>query len=135
MALHIKDAAAAQVCFLYFFIFQNPFSVGEPKRAVLLQELGHPVSRPVLAAEMIRAFLRLGEEIDGDHSRYLSAYRRDCVTLGRQVQLLWQGDRREVVEALDVDDQFGLVVRHDDGRTEVIRSGEVSVRGMYGYIE
>ena len=101
----------------------------------LLQELGHPVSRPVLAAEMIRAFLRLGEEIDGDHSRYLSAYRRDCVTLGRQVQLLWQGDRREVVEALDVDDQFGLVVRHDDGRTEVIRSGEVSVRGMYGYIE
>ena len=65
----------------------------------------------------------------------LSAYRRDCVTLGKQVQLLWQEDRREVVEALDVDDQFGLVVRHEDGRTEVIRSGEVSVRGMYGYIE
>ena len=57
------------------------------------------------------------------------------VTLGKQVQLLWQEDRREVVEALDVDDQFGLVVRHADGRTEVIRSGEVSVRGMYGYIE
>ena len=101
----------------------------------LLQELGHPVSRPVLAAEMIRAFNRLGEDLGGDCSRYLSAYRRDCVTLGKQVQLLWQGDRREVVEALDIDDQFGLIVRRGDGRTEVIRSGEVSVRGMYGYIE
>ena len=101
----------------------------------LRQELGRAVSRPLLAAEMIRAFNRLGEDIGGDHSRYLTAYRRDCVTLGKQVQLLWQEDRREVVEALDVDDQFGLVVRHADGRTEVIRSGEVSVRGMYGYIE
>lgn len=100
----------------------------------LRQELGAPVSRPVLAAEMIRAFNRLGEDLGGDYSRYLEAYRRDCVTIGKQVQLLWQ-DRREAVEALDVDDQFGLVVRHEDGRTEVIRSGEVSVRGMYGYIE
>ena len=83
---------------------------------------------------MIRAFNRLGEDLGGDYSRYLADYRRDCVTIGKQVQLLWQ-DRRETVEALDVDDQFGLVVRHEDGHTEVIRSGEVSVRGMYGYVE
>lgn len=100
----------------------------------LRQELGISVSRPVLAAEMIRAFNRLGEDLGGDYSRYLADYRRDCVTIGKQVQLLWQ-DRRETVEALDVDDQFGLVVRHEDGHTEVIRSGEVSVRGMYGYVE
>ena len=100
----------------------------------LRQEMGRAVSRPVLAAEMIRAFNQLGEDLGGDYSRYLAAYRRDCVTIGKQVQLLWQ-DCREVVEALDVDDQFGLVVRHEDGRTEVIRSGEVSVRGMYGYVE
>ncbi len=100
----------------------------------LRQELGISVSRPVLAAEMIRAFNRLGEDLGGDYSRYLADYRRDCVTIGKQVQLLWQ-DRRETVEALDVDDQFGLVVRHKDGHTEVIRSGEVSVRGMYGYVE
>ena len=39
------------------------------------------------------------------------------------------------VTALDVDDQFGLVVRRDDGTSAVIRSGEASVRGMYGYVE
>ena len=40
-----------------------------------------------------------------------------------------------LVTALDVDEQFGLVVRHEDGRVETIRTGEVSVRGLYGYVE
>ena len=42
---------------------------------------------------------------------------------------------RETVEALDIDEQFGLVVRRQDGTQDIIRSGEVSVRGMYGYVE
>ena len=37
--------------------------------------------------------------------------------------------------ALDVDDRFGLVVRRADGTVETVRSGEVSVRGLYGYTE
>ena len=70
----------------------------------------------------------------GDTASYLTAYRRDCLTLGREVQLLWQ-NVKEKVTALDVDEQFGLVVRHEDGRVETIRTGEVSVRGLYGYVE
>ena len=50
------------------------------------------------------------------------------------MQLLWQ-NVKEKVTALDVDEQFGLVVRHEDGRVETIRTGEVSVRGLYGYVE
>ena len=36
---------------------------------------------------------------------------------------------------LDIDDQFGLVVRREDGTEETVRTGEVSVRGLYGYVE
>ena len=32
-------------------------------------------------------------------------------------------------------EKLGLVVRHEDGRVETIRTGEVSVRGLYGYVE
>ena len=39
-----------------------------------------------------------------------------------------------VAYAEEIDDAFGLVVRYDDGRRETIRSGEVSVRGLYGYV-
>ncbi|MBR4869643.1 MAG: hypothetical protein IKU12_02555, partial [Oscillospiraceae bacterium] len=65
---------------------------------------------------------------------YVADYRAHCVTLGKDARLMWrQGE--EKVFALDIDDAFGLVVRHADGTEETIRSGEVSVRGLYGYME
>ena len=94
------------------------------------------MSRPALAAAEIRALDRLyGALESGDLAPWLAAYRRDCVTLGHTVQILSPDGRRETVEALDVDEQFGLVVRRQDGTQDIIRSGEVSVRGMYGYVE
>lgn len=99
-------------------------------------ETGKDVSRPRLAAEMIRAIDRLYEAVQrGGQQEYLETYRKDCVTIGKQVQLIDPDGSREQVEALDVDEQFGLVVRQKDGAVRVIRSGEVSVRGMYGYVE
>ena len=35
--------------------------------------------------------------------------------------------------ALGIDAQGGLRVRRDDGTQDVIRTGEVSVRGLFGY--
>ncbi len=52
---------------------------------------------------------------------------------GRPVRLLWT-DRQVRAQALDVDGQFGLVVRLEDGSTTTLRTGEVSVRGLYGYV-
>ncbi|MEG1918395.1 MAG: biotin--[acetyl-CoA-carboxylase] ligase, partial [Oscillospiraceae bacterium] len=98
--------------------------------------LGRKISRPQLAAAMIEELDRLYTALlSGDTAAYLERYRRDCVTLGKQVQLLTPGGGRTVVQALDVDEQFGLVVRRADGSQEIVRSGEVSVRGMYGYVE
>ena len=96
--------------------------------------LGRPVSRPQLAAALIKELEKLyGALKDGDLSRYLAAYRRDCVNLGKTVQLL--GEDRDVVTAVDIDGEFGLVVRTADGTEKTVRSGEVSVRGLYGYVE
>ena len=64
----------------------------------------------------------------------LEQYRRDCVNLGRRVQLL-TADGRETVTTVAVDEDFGLVVRDGAGAVRTVRSGEVSVRGMYGYTE
>ena len=97
-------------------------------------ETGEAVSRPRLAAEMIRHLSRLGADLGGDLAPWLAEYRRRCLTLGQPVRLLWtEGQRRAT--ALDVDDQFGLMVRYEDGTEETIRSGEVSVRGYYGYVD
>jgi len=101
----------------------------------LERELGRPVSRAALAAALIRELDRMYADLRaGDLTAYLSAYRRDCVNLGRQVQLIGPAGR-ETVTAVGIDDDFGLTVRNGAGETWTVRSGEVSVRGLYGYIE
>ena len=66
--------------------------------------------------------------------KWLEEYRSACLNVGCDVQLL-RGEERQRVHAVAVDEQFGLVVRHEDGQVETVRSGEVSVRGLYGYAE
>lgn len=103
----------------------------------LLQALGQPVSRPRLTAalleELDRAYAAL---LAGDLSAYLAAYRRDCVNLGKTVQLIpFGGGERETAQAVDVDGEFSLVIRGSGGGERTVRSGEVSVRGLWGYAD
>lgn len=101
----------------------------------LAAELGRPVSRPALAAALIARLDRLRAALaSGETEPYLVEYRRRCVNLGKRVRLLTPSGE-ESGEAVDVDRDFGLVVRKDDGTVTTVRSGEVSVRGMYGYTE
>lgn len=102
--------------------------------ATSLAQEGFAVSRPALAAAMIEELYRLSDSLGGDLGPWLEAYRRDCVNLGRPVRLLWT-DRQVEAVAEDVDGQFGLVVRLPDGSRQTARTGEVSVRGLYGYVE
>lgn len=102
----------------------------------LYQALGRPVSRPALAAALIREMDRLyGALSAGDTAPYLAEYRRRCVNIGRTVRLLTPGGAGETAEALDIGGDFGLVVRTADGTVRTVRSGEVSVRGLYGYTD
>lgn len=102
----------------------------------LLQETGQAVSRAALAAYLLEELDRMyGALLSGDLGAYLTAYRRDCVNLGRRVQLISPDGTRETVTAVGIDEDFGLVVREDRGGERTVRSGEVSVRGLYGYVE
>lgn len=97
---------------------------------------GRAVSRTALAAALIGALDRQYAALcRGDLSKALELYRRSCVNLGKQVQLIRPDGSREQAEAVDVDQAFGLTVRYPDGRMETVRSGEVSVRGLYGYVK
>ena len=104
------------------------------KMATSLTQEGFPVSLSALAAAMIEELYRLSDALGGDTRPWTEAYRRDCVNLGKRVQLLWT-DHRSEAEAVDIDEQFGLVVRLTDGSLTTVRTGEVSVRGLYGYVE
>lgn len=99
----------------------------------LEQALGGPADRCALAAEMVRQYHLAAEDMLTNFGPWLEGYRTHCVTLGRDVRIL-QGDRVRQARAEDIDDEGGLIVRLPDGARETVRSGEVSVRGLYGYV-
>ena len=92
-----------------------------------------PIDRARAAAAMLSALHRMNTCLLTGQADMLAQYRRDCVTLGKDISLL-RGDFVRHGYALDVDDAGALVVRYEDGQLEHVSSGEVSVRGMYGYL-
>ena len=99
----------------------------------LCLELGHPIRRADLAGAILKKLDEMYVQFPHNKTRYLEQYREDCITLGKQVQLITPTSRRQAV-ALDIDEEFRLVVELPDGSREALSTGEVSVRGMYGYV-
>ncbi|SCJ91220.1 Bifunctional protein BirA [Anaerotruncus sp. 2789STDY5834896] len=62
----------------------------------------------------------------------LGQYRRRCATLGRQVRVLTDAGQ-QTGRAVDIMADGSLLVEIG-GRRQIIRSGEASVRGLYGYV-
>ena len=104
-----------------------------PIATSLSQVLGHPVRRADLAVQIIRALDRMYSQFPQSKADYLTRYRADCLTPGKPVQLITPSSREEAF-ALEIDDEFRLVVEYPDGRRSALSAGEVSVRGMYGYV-
>lgn len=92
---------------------------------------GHAIDKERLAAAMICALQKMDDSLLSYD--FMESYRKDCVTLGQPVVVL-RADEKRYGTALDVDAQGGLIVRFADGSVQSVNSGEVSVRGMYGYI-
>lgn len=89
-----------------------------------------PCDRARVAAAMIDALLGI------DLSRkeaIMACYRRDCITLGREVSLLRADEKPRHGRAVDIDADGALIVEFAPNVVEIINSGEISIRGMYGY--
>ena len=94
---------------------------------------GRRIDRPKVAAAMMEALADMDRNLLTGKEAMLEQYRRDCVTLGQKISVV-RGDEIRHGTALDIGDDGDLIVRFDDGHTEAVSSGEVSIRGMYGYV-
>ena len=113
----------------------KPEDFPEELRAVagsIYSESGVHVDRARLAAEIILALDRMREAWEQDPRAYLNAYRDRCTTTGKEVRVIRGSTVRDAF-ALEITDDFALRVRYADGEEEILNSGEVSVRGLYGY--
>ena len=94
---------------------------------------GKKIAIENLAGELICALWQTDRQLLSNKKELLDIYRRDCITLGKDISIL-RGDEVSYAKALDIDDDGGLIVQTEDGTKKTVQSGEVSIRGMYGYI-
>lgn len=86
-----------------------------------------------LAAALVKRLSQMSSGLLCDRDLWLQRYRQDCITLGKEVKILRSGETR-YARALDIDENGGLIVRYTDDEIATVSSGEVSVRGIYGYV-
>ena len=112
---------------------QTPEDFPEEIRQVAIS-LGIPFSqRPQLIAALIRSLHRMRENLFVAKQGIMEDFRHRCVTIGSEISIL-RGDEVRHATAVGVDADGGLEVVYADGKRDIVTSGEVSIRGMYGYL-
>ena len=91
------------------------------------------VDRAELAAALMEELEKISRVLVSGKEDLMRRYRSDCVTIGQSISLL-RGDAVRHGTALDIDSDGALIVQFDGGAVETVNSGEVSIRGMYGYL-
>ena len=88
---------------------------------------------PWLAANLIQSLFQMDCDLLTKKQEIMTSFADKCVTIGSEISIL-RGDDVRHGRAVGVDEDGGLLVEHPDGTTETVTSGEVSIRGMYGYL-
>ena len=92
------------------------------------------IDRSKVIAAMLTELYKMSETLLDQKDQMLDRYVQDCVTIGKEISVVRANDVRHGT-AVGIDRKGALLVRFSDGHTESVSSGEVSIRGMYGYVD
>ena len=98
-------------------------------------ETGEKVKRAPIIAEIMRQFEKDYELFvrTEDLSGIFEAYNALLVNCDRDVRII-SGEEERQAHAFGINELGELLVRYEDGSEEAVYAGEVSVRGIYGYV-
>lgn len=92
-----------------------------------------PAQRLRLIAELVQSLYRMRQRLFAEKESIMEDFRHRCITIGQEISIL-RGDQVRHGKAVAVDNDGELIVVFPDGHQESVASGEISIRGMYGYI-
>ena len=101
-------------------------------RAISIGECAEIPDRGAIIAAYLRALEDAVSALEQDgFAGIAEAFRRECITLGSQVHVIGAEDFTGTAE--DIDETGALLVR-TDGELRRVLAGDVSVRGVMGYV-
>ena len=112
-----------------------PDEISEIATSLSIENGGKTFNRAKLASEIIKSMDDLKSRWPDD-PYYLERYRELNITTGSKITafpLMAENGQGRKGTALEINEDFSLKVKFDDGSVQDLKSGEVSVRGLYGY--
>ena len=103
----------------------------------ILSESGHTINRGEFLRDFLKEFNQVYQKFlnRGDLSFMRRKYNSHLINVNRQVKIIGPASFEDMTgTALGINDRGELLVRDTHDRVHEIRSGEVSVRGLYGYV-
>lgn len=116
-------------------MFQELFPEEISATATSLRLNGAKFNREDLENSIVKSFNRYYDIFIREESfrAFTEEYNSLTVNVGRRVRVIEPGNEYEA-DSMGVNEDGELLVRLDNGEIKTIRSGEVSVRGVYGYV-
>lgn len=96
-------------------------------------EAGRPADVNAIAAALLLELSRMRREFLSRKPDWIAAFSQNCLTVGKDVQIL-RGEEVRQAKATGIGPDAELLVAYPDGTSGSVSSGEVSVRGLYGYV-
>lgn len=113
---------------------QATFNQELSEKASSLTQMGVEVTdKQILKKFLDVFFLYYNDYLAGDVSKVIDYHKAHSATVGKDVRII-EKDQVRHVRAIDVDETGQLIVINERGVHESVYAGEVSVRGMEGYI-
>lgn len=103
------------------------------KATSLFIETGKKYSKSQFVADLLHEFeICYLSFIENGFNSLLDEYKDKCITLGKTVSITEQG-KQTIAKAMDISENGELVINENEKLRNVF-SGEVSVRGLLGYV-
>ncbi|MBR4173349.1 MAG: biotin--[Clostridia bacterium] len=102
------------------------------KATSIAQVTGETQDTAELVIRVYNEFLAVYERFSKGFSEIRAEYLQKCVTVNREIEVIKNGKSRKMF-AVGIGDSGELLAEYD-GKTERINFGDVSVRGILGYI-
>lgn len=103
-------------------------------KATSLHKEGYELHRVDIVKEIFYQFELLYKKyLDNDKEEVLNICMDYSAILNKEIYII-RNDEKELVKCIDVNEEGNLLVKNSSGQVKEIISGEVSIRGVKGYV-
>ena len=105
------------------------------EKATSLYKEGYKLSRVDIVRQFCIEFEKLYKAyiLDGNKDSTLEICKKYSAIIGNHVYLI-KNNKKELVECIDINENGNLIIKESNGEIKEILSGEVSIRGVKGYV-